>query len=423
MTQVSVIGLWHLGTVTAGGLAKMGNQVVGIDEDSQIIEQLSVGKPPLFEPGLAELLKSQQKRLIFQTDYSSIKKSDFVFIAYDTPVDEKDQADLTPINNAILKIIPLLKMGATVIITSQVPVGTLRGLNELISKARPNLKYTLAYFPENLRLGMAIDRFLHPDMIVLGVAEGAKTEKLESFFKSFESNLILTNFETAEMAKHSINLFLALSVVFGNELARICQTVGADAVKVSEIMSADHRIGSGLPLRPGMGFSGGTLARDVKVIRDLIIRQELKSLALERIYPSNELQFEFVPNQINKIFGKKKLKLGILGLTYKAGTSTLRRSASVRIVNALEKLGHDCICFDPKADANKLNRTEKVDEVFNGTQAVVLLTDWPEFKDLPFKRLGNKMKSKVLIDAKNFYDPEAIHKAGFAYYGVGREAI
>lgn len=262
-SKVSVIGIWHLGAVTSACLADFGYHVVGVDKDVRKVEGLNKGTPPLFEPGLKELLITNlnSKRLSYTTDlHKAVKNSRYVLITFDTPVNERDKVDLTEILNTAKELATCLDDGSVIIVSSQVPVGTCEQIKTSITKLNSSLDFDIAYSPENLRLGQAIERFKNPERIVIGADSDTTLDKVEAFLSVIKAPTVRMNLRTAEMTKHALNVFLATSISFANEIGNLCDEVGADAAKIAQALGSDARIGPNLPLNPGLAFSGGTLA-------------------------------------------------------------------------------------------------------------------------------------------------------------------
>ena len=455
--KICVVGIWHLGCVVSACLADLGYLVVGVDRDPKKVENLNNGVPPLFEPGLEQLLISNlnSKRLSYTTDLSqAVKDSSYVLITFDTPVSEKDEVDLSEIFAAAKELAQCLENGTTIIVSSQVPVGTCEQIKAMIKQSNPqvslrakrgnlrdcfgatplamtnkqsSLDFDIAYSPENLRLGQAISRFKHPDRIVIGADSPTTLDKVERLFDVISAPKVRMNLRSAEMAKHALNAFLATSISFANEIANLCDEVGADALKVAAALGSDERIGQKLPLKPGLAFAGGTLARDLKILQNLGDRFGYETHLVDGVLKVNEQQNKLVLRKLNKVYGSiKGLTIGVLGLTYKAGTSTLRRSAALEIIKDLTSSGAIVKAYDPKADLEEVHQHREFKfcadpyTVARDSDALVIVTDWPEFKELDFNFIKSVMKKPVLIDAKNMLDSEQLVAKGFLYSGVGR---
>ena len=428
--KACVVGIWHLGSVVSACLADLGYRVIGVDRDPQRVKDLNKGVPPLFEPGLAELMTKniESKRLSYTTELdSALKDAKYVLITFDTPVDARDEVDLSKIFKTSVELGKYLEDGSVVIVSSQVPVGTCEKMASFIASQRPSLSFGMAYVPENLRLGQAIERFRHPDMIVIGSDSVATQAKVEELLSVVQAPKLKVGLRTAEMTKHAINAYLATSISFINEFANLCDEVGADAAKVAEAMRLDGRIGAKAPLRPGLGFAGGTLARDLKVLQKLGEKAGYRTHLINSVLRVNQQQNRIVAGKLRRIYGSlQNLTVGILGLTYKAGTSTLRRSASLEIIRDLTDGGARVKAYDPKADLREVQVHGEFEfcsdpyAVASDSDALVFVTGWPEFKELDFSRIKSLMKKPVVIDAQNMLDTERMIQMGFVYLGVGR---
>jgi UDPglucose 6-dehydrogenase len=428
--KVCVIGLWHLGSVYSACLAGAGYRVVGVDGNPETVEQLNKGVPPVFEPGLGELItwNLKSKRLSFTTDLiPALKGSNHVLITYDTPVNDRDEVDLSPILALNTVLAKHLEKDAVVIVSSQVPVGTCGRMKADIFRENPGLDFDIAYSPENLRLGKAIECFQRPGRIVIGADSEKTLDRVEKFFSVVADPKVRMNLRTAEMTKHALNAFLATSISFANEIGNLCDEVGADAFRVAEALASDERIGPKLPLKPGLAFAGGTLARDLKVLKKLGKELGYPAHLINGVLKVNKQQNSVIIKKLEKIFGSvNDLKIGVLGLTYKAGTSTLRRSAAIEIIRDLVKSGASVKAYDPKASPEEVRRFKGFERCTDagatarGSDALVVLTEWPEFRDLDFKAIKAAMKKPVIIDGRNLLDGDYLIKQGFIYTGVGR---
>jgi UDPglucose 6-dehydrogenase len=428
--KICVLGIWHLGTVTSACLADLGFQVVGVDQEPTRVEELNRGRPPLFEPGLEELLARNLTagRLRYATDVEEgVRGADYVLIAYDTPVDERDEVDLSGLFAAAEAVAPHMSSGATLVVCSQVPAGTCEKLAENVSAVNPSLAFGIACVPENLRLGQAIERFRHPDMIVIGSDDSHTLTKVAELFAPIEAPKVSVSLRTAEMTKHAINAYLATCISFANELAVLCDMVGADALKVAQALRMDARVSAKAPLLPGSGFSGGTLARDVKVLRRLGRQHDYPPPLLDGVWKANQRQAQAPVRKLKEVYpALQDQTVTVLGLTYKPGTSTLRRSAALEVIKTLVSEGARVLAYDPKADPEELAHHQgftvcpSVEHAARGSGALLLMTPWPEFRELDFAQIGESMMSRVFIDAHNYLDGESLAEQGFKYLGVGR---
>ena len=330
---------------------------------------MNSGKAPLFEPGLDELVQKglRSGRLKFTADVAnSVKGRRDALIMFDTPVDANDQSDLSEIFSTIAEIAPNLESDSVLYITAQVPVGTCDNIAAIIREKNPSLKFGIAYSPENLRLGQAIDRFLHPALPVIGADDARTLDRVEQLLAPLKVKWERVNLRTAEMAKHALNAFLATSVTFANELGNICDEVGADGKRLAEVLRLEERIGRKAMLFPGLGFSGGTLARDVQTLRGLGDKFGLDTLMLDGIWESNQMQNRLVIRKLKKVFGElENVPVTVLGLTYKPNTSTLRRSASLEIIYDMVAARMNVSAHDPEGRPCGSRRAQGI-QVFRG---------------------------------------------------------
>src|SRR5467141_1610503 len=303
--KVCVQGLWHLGTVTAACLASLGHRVTGLDLDVRIVEELNQGRPPLLEPGLKELVQQglASGRLSFSSNAGeALRGADVLWVAYDTPVDDDDNADVQFVVAQIEKVLPFLPAGSSVLISSQMPVGSVRRLETVAKDRFPEKDIGFACSPENLRLGKALAAFLNPDRIVVGVRSERDRDRLKPLLHSITDQIVWMSVESAEMTKHAINAFLATSVVFANEIASICEVVGADAIEVERGLKTDSRIGPKAYLSPGSAFAGGTLARDIAFLNAIGVAKKLVTPLLSSVKASNDEHGQWVKRKLRTVF-------------------------------------------------------------------------------------------------------------------------
>jgi UDPglucose 6-dehydrogenase len=409
----------------------MGYTVVGVDDDTRRIAGLNAGTPPLFEPGLDELLQRNlaSGRLRYTLDLpDALRGSSFAFITYDTPVDENDKVDLTQLFSTTAALAEHLDPGTVVIVNSQVPVGTCEQLHSAIRARNPAREFGLAYVPENLRLGRAVERFMKPAMVTIGSKESGTLDRVEELFSALHSPVVRMDLESAEMTKHAINSYLATCISFIDEIANLCDESGADATRVAAALRMDERVSPHAPLLPGgLGFAGGTLARDLRALQALGKRVNHPTHLVDAVLSVNEEQKGLVRRRLHKLYGSVKgLNLGVLGLTYKPGTSTLRRSVALEIIHELAAAGASIKAYDPKAALEELHGEDCFHvcrhpaEVAKDSDAIIIITEWPEFKSLDYAALAIQMRHRVLIDTKNLLDPRQLRALGFTYFDVGR---
>jgi UDPglucose 6-dehydrogenase len=422
--KIGVLGLTHLGCVLCASWSKIGFKTVGVDLDESVVENLQRNIPPIFEPGLEEEMKQSMVagKLQFSTALSSLSSCDFVFFGYDTEVDENDAPDTAYLEERMRQIAPLLKDGAVVIVSSQVPAGGCRHFRSILQEYNPSLELT--YSPENLQLGQAIQCYLNPGRIILGTAQPRALERCFALFHSITRNVHAMSLESSEIVKHGINSFLAMSIVFANQLADVCEKYSeASIADVVQGIKSDVRIGPKAYLSPGIGFSGGTLGRDVSVLGQILKNE---SNLFDFIHKKNSSRKESIIGKIKKILGSLNNRtIGVLGITYKPGTSTLRRSLPLEIVNTLAKEGAKVKVFDPKADYSPLknplgfSKAASIDQAAENADLLLLLTEWPEFKQTDWGPVQSKMKQPFLFDAKNALDRKKLVSSGFRYQGIG----
>src|SRR3989344_1417757 len=422
--NIGVLGLWHLGCIYATSFAKLGFNVTGYDENKKIIDDLMTGKPPLYEPGLDDLLRNHlNKNLRFSKDSKdAIGKKKYLFVTLDVPFNDKDEIDLALLNKLFNILYEYISPHTTVVISSQVPVGTCRNLQEKLNKLKK--KTSVIYFPENLRLGSAFKSFLEPDRIILG---GDK-KTAEKFITDFEFKKIpcfYMDWESAEMSKHALNAYLATCISFSSELGDICELVGANMDDVVRALKSEKRVSTNAPLDPGLGFAGGTLGRDIKTLTKISKKYGYKLIFLKSVYKVNKNRIDYLIAKIEKILGKiEGKKIGILGLTYKPGTNTLRRSMSLELAKKIAKHGVKINAFDPMV-SDVINSFEfikvekKLEAFFKDLDIAILMTEWLEFRNEKVLENTLLMKNKVIIDTKNFLDKKLYEKHEVKLIRVG----
>jgi len=427
--KVAVAGLWHLGTVTAACLASWGHDVIAFDESSETVSNLRQGRPPVLEPGLAEMISAAvaQQRLVFTDDPKDLGRVEVLWICYDTPVDENDVADVDFVLQRVIKLLPQLSNGAMVLISSQLPVGTTARLESSYrTMARPE-HLSFAYVPENLRLGKAIEVFTHPDRIVAGVRSRVDRERIASLLSSSAERIEWMAVESAEMTKHALNAFLATSVVFINEIATLCEQTGADALEVERGLKSDVRIGKGAYLHPGAAFAGGTLARDVSFLLDLAGRKKIAASLLSGVQQSNRAHQDWIRHRLIDSLGSVSSKtIGVLGLTYKPGTNTLRRSSAVELCRWLNEQGAAVQAFDPAVEslpfslAPVIRLADSVEAALDHADAAIIATAWPEFLALSAATVLATMHCAIVLDPARHLQSALGRDPRIRYFAVGR---
>ncbi|MCL2000051.1 MAG: nucleotide sugar dehydrogenase [Planctomycetes bacterium] len=410
--RVCVQGLWHLGSVTATALASRGHSVIGLDADGEVVENLNQAVPPLFEPGLESLLSQgiASGKLSFTTDAeTALSNAQVLWVAYDTPVDDDDKADTDFVIDKVKMALPQLPSGAVVLVSSQLPAGSVKQLETFARKLCPEKHLMFACSPENLRLGKALDVFLNPDRIIVGCRDQKTRAVLESLFAPIAAHIEWMQVESAEMTKHAINAFLALSVTFANEVASICEMVGADAKEVERGLKTEQRIGPKAYLSPGGAFSGGTLARDINFLSTAGKKYHLPTALVDSVKTSNDHHRTWARRKIIEICpGISRTRIAVWGLTYKPGTDTLRRSASVELINFLLQKGADIAVHDPVVRSlpdrwkGKVHLRREPLEAVKGADLLVIGTEWPEYRQLNPQEVKAVNPELVVVDAGRF---------------------
>jgi UDPglucose 6-dehydrogenase len=421
--RVCVLGLWHLGAVTAAGLAEVGHQVTGLDFDPRAVATLRAGAAAVFEPGLNELigrgLASQRLRFVAQLE--ELEDFDVLWATYDTPVDENDNADTSFVLEQIERALPAMSEDRLLLVSSQLPVGTMRRLKH------PRV----ACIPENLRLGRAVKDFLHPERIVVGVRSDRDRQTVLDLLSPITAAIEWMSLEAAEMTKHAINAFLATSIVFANEIASLCELVGADAKEVERGLKSDGRIGARAYLAPGGAFAGGTLARDVAFLNDISRERGLTTPLLSSVLPSNELHGRWVQRQLQMQFGDlARTTVAVWGLAYKPGTNTLRRSLSVELCDWMIGQGVRVRVHDPLVEelpqhwAGVVTRCHDPMSAVQGADALVVATEWPVYGTTTVAQLAGGPNRLVVLDANRFLPGLAdVASPYLQYFAVGTPRV
>jgi UDPglucose 6-dehydrogenase len=401
--NVCVLGLWHLGSVTAACLARAGNSVVGLDFDAKTIAGLKAGNAPLFEPGLDALVQAglAAGKLSFSTDPAVCRDAQVVWVNYDTPVDDDDNADVQFVVDQVEKALPHMRDGAVLLVSSQLLVGTARRVEAAI--ANLDRKIGIAVSPENLRLGKAIDAFEHPERIIVGIREPWVREVLTPLLEPISPYIHWIAVESAEMVKHALNAWLAISVTYANEIAVLCEQTGANAAEVEAALRAEPRVGTRAYIRPGAAFAGGTLGRDIKFLSALSQKTATPAPMLGAVAASNNGHRKWALRALERLLGSLKgRRVAVLGLAYKPGTDATRRSIGVELARSLKEAGADIVAFDPMVKTAPFEGLEiavSIDAALEGADAAVIAATWPEFKDISAARLQGAMKSPVILDA------------------------
>lgn len=429
---ITFVGHGYVGLVTAAVFADLGNTVWVVGRTKEKIEKLQQGIAPFFEPGLAELVKRNVDagRLIFTLDYkAAVTPSSIIFIAVGTPPMPTGEANLTNVFEAAKSIATELSGYKIVVTKSTVPPGTNQRVGEILKENKPEgATFDIASCPEFLREGTAIDDTLHPERVVIGAISEKAKEMLSELHKPIGGKLVLTNVETAELIKYSSNSLLSTKISFANAIAFISEKVGADVEMVLEGVGLDKRLGRSF-LYPGVGYGGSCFPKDVKALIAIAGEHGYDFTLLKAVDEINKQAAQHFIEKIQKHFSNdlKDKKIAVLGLAFKPNTDDMRDAPSVQIIKALQASGAHIVAYDPVAIENakkvlpdtvqyavsSYDAAEKAD-------AVVVVTEWNEFRQLDLSTLAKKCKNPVLFDGRNVYDPTRVKQHGFVYYGVGR---
>ena len=430
--NIAIIGSGYVGLVTGTCFADLGNNVICVDNNVEKVESLKKGIMPIYEPGLDNLVKVnvREKRLSFSDDISSaVKNSEVIFIAVGTPPKEDGSADLSAIENVAKEIGNNLNGYKVIVEKSTVPVRTGEWLKKIIDKYNiNNQKFNVASNPEFLREGTAIKDFMNPDRIVIGVNDEIAAQFLIKLYEPLNAPILVTDINSAEIIKHASNAFLSMKISFINALSNICDASGADIKKVAKGIGLDNRIGEAF-LNAGIGFGGFCFPKDLEAF--IAISKELgyEFDLLKEVKNINNLQKLKPVELLKKTFDKLNDKtIGILGLAFKPNTDDMRFAPSIDIIDVLKKENCRIKVYDPIAMKNaKENYKLDVEycdnsyEVAKDADALVVVTEWDEFKYLDFIKVKEIMKDNVIVDGRNIYDPKKMKKLGFRYFGIGRK--
>ncbi|HOK79333.1 MAG TPA: UDP-glucose/GDP-mannose dehydrogenase family protein [bacterium] len=438
MKHIGVIGAGHVGLVTAACFAKMGNFVICADNDIVKIKTLRENQMPFYEPQLENIVKDTVKkgRLVFTSSVNKlVKNSEIIFIAVGTPSTDSGEADLSAIENVIFQIAKVLnskKQKRTyklIVEKSTVPVFTGQWVKKSLSILTPTgIEFDVAANPEFLREGAAVNDFMKPDRIVVGVESERAKRILHELYKPLKSPIIFTDIKSAELIKHASNSFLATKISFINAISQICEKCGADIDKVAEGMGYDRRIGMAF-LKAGIGYGGSCFPKDIKAFIRLAKRFGISFNLLKEVEKINKQQRVIVIEKaLNFLNGSlKNKKICALGASFKPFTDDLRESPAVEVMKMLISKGAKVICYDPVALKN-LSRTlpgvlvaQNPYDALKDAELMILLTEWPQFQSLDFKKVKQLMKKPRIIDGRNFLNPQYLKKLGFQYTGIGRK--
>lgn len=424
---ISFIGAGYVGLVSAILLAHLGHKVISIDNDDIKITSLKNGIIPIYEPELDSYLKKAQEsnRIEFHNAHNARPDIDAIFIAVGTPPLESGEADLSYIYQATIEAAKFSSPKTLIIIKSTVPPSTCSKLQAFLKEN--GYDHEIASNPEFLREGSAITDFLKPDRIIIGTSSDRATKILEKVYKPLTDKgvkLIKTDLNTAELIKYASNSFLATKIGFINEMANLCETIGGDIDALSNGMGSDNRIGKEF-LKAGPGFGGSCFPKDIMALSYIAHQVNQKCEILDSVISSNKNRKESIVERVNKVVGPlRNKKICILGITFKAYTDDVRSSPAIEISQLLQEKGADIYIYDPEGMKNaekELNATfcNSSYAAAENSSAIIILTEWNEFKELDFEKLGRLVKEKVIFDFRNILDRETIVSHGFDYYKIG----
>ena len=439
--KIAVIGSGYVGLVSGTCFSEMGNKVVCVDVDSEKIDNINKGNIPIYEPGLETMISKNIERntLSFTTNLSSaINDVEIVFIAVGTPMGSDGSADLSYVLQVAKDIGKTMTKKIIVVDKSTVPVGTADEVEKTIKneldKRGLSIEFHVVSNPEFLKEGDAINDFMKPDRVVVGAKSDYAIEKMKQLYSPFtmsHERFISMDIRSAEMTKYAANAMLATKISFMNEIANICEKVGADVNSVRVGIGSDTRIGYSF-IYPGAGYGGSCFPKDVKALKKIAEENGYKAQLIESVEDVNNRQKFVIFNKIIKRFGEDLtgMKFGIWGLAFKPGTDDMREAPAIYIIKELVKRNAEVSVFDPKAmeeaksfylkDVSNISYVKSKYEVLNDAEALILLTEWKEFRSPDFVEIKNKLKNAMIFDGRNQYNAFKLKEKGFDYYQIGK---
>lgn len=431
--KIGIIGTGYVGMVTAVGLAELGHNVTGTDIVPEKIDKANQGIAPIYEPGLEELLKKHLKagNLTFSHDLDcTISSTDVLFVSVNTPQQEDGSADMSFIESVSRRIAENLNNYKLIVEKSTVPVKTSSWIKRIICLyKKQDYEFDVASNPEFLREGSAVKDFLEPERIIIGVETDKARDILTKIYKKFQDRILVTNIDTAELIKHASNSFLAMKISFINLISDLCEKTDADVELVAKGMGLDTRIGKQF-LKAGIGYGGSCFPKDVRALVkigedlgvDLNLLKEVDKVNISRVK-------KFVDKVKKALWILKGKKIAVLGLAFKPETDDIRNAPSISVIHTLQSEGAQLFLYDPKAmdnmkgvvpESDKVVYAESPYEAVKDTNALLIITEWDEFRCLDLKKIKELMANPILIDGRNIYAPEEVRKLGFEYYSIGR---
>lgn len=427
--KVVVIGTGYVGLVQGVCLAELGNDVTCVDIDDKKIANLKKGISPIYEPGTEELIAKnlKAKRLNFTTKLNAVMNgAEIIFIAVGTPPAEDGSADLKYVLAAASDIGKNLKKYAIVVNKSTVPIGTGQLVKKTIAQYYKG-KFDVVSNPEFLREGSALEDFMSPDRVVIGDSRSTAAKKVAKLYEVLNAPILITDLETAEMIKYASNSYLATQISFINSVSNICERVGANVSDVARGMKLDGRIGPRAFLNAGIGYGGSCFPKDVQALINIAQKNKIRFSLLEEVEAANKEQRQKFILKIQKALGTLKgKKIAVWGLAFKPKTDDIRDAPAITIVENLINLGARVTAFDPVAETNfvkilpSVKFSDDAIDACRGADALVICTEWDEFRQIDLGRVRKVLKRPIVIDGRNVYEPEAMRKLGFKYYSIGR---
>lgn len=432
--KITVVGTGYVGLIAAIGFSDLGNEVIGVDIDKEKIDNLNKGISPIYEQGIYDYLDRnlKSKRLRFSFDIGlSMRESEVIFIGVGTPQKDNGEADLSQVENVVKEICKNLNGYKVIVIKSTVPVGTNRLIRDYISKETNSDNFDVVSNPEFLREGKAVIDFFHPDRIVIGYESEKSKEIIKDIYRPLyliETPFVWCNYETAELIKYANNAFLATKITFINQIANLSETIGADVIQVAKAMGMDGRINHKF-LHAGPGYGGSCFPKDTNALVKIGDKYNVNMSLVKEVIHSNELQKNRMVEKLRNIVGDLDNKcIAVLGLAFKSETNDMRESPAISIINELIQNNSNIKVHDPKAMDNarkifgdKIIYCDSELETVKNADALILVTDWNEYRSLNLNKVADLMRNKIIIDTRNMLQPEKAKELGFTYEGVGRK--
>ena len=427
--KVSVVGVGYVGLVAAACFAEGGNHVICVDNDPKKIENLKNGVIPIYEPGLTEIVKRNVDagRLVFTTDLrQGVENSLVIFIGVGTPSSPDGSADISAVLSVAEEIAEIMTEYRIIVTKSTVPVGTHKVVSDIIS-AKTEVPFDYVSNPEFLKEGSAVDDFLKPDRVIIGTSNPAVMEIMKVLYAPFmrkSSRILFMDTASAEMAKYAANSMLATRISFMNELSALCDAYGADIESVRSGMGSDSRIGNAF-LFAGVGYGGSCFPKDVRALIHMGNENGIRMSIAESVQQANYVQQDrFAKKVMDHFAGQSDIRLGVWGLAFKARTDDTRESPALRCIDQFLDAGIDITAYDPEAECpdfdSKITRVTNAYDVLDGADALVIFTDWQEFRTPDFEQIAKRLKNPILFDGRNLYSPSFVKKQGLEYISIGR---